>query len=194
MKLLRTITLITLGTTLLLAAPINKQDARLAKTIKIGQKSSKTLLQTLSSKMKKNMSEGGKFKALEFCSDEAYSLTQQTNKKLPNGVKVKRISMKYRSPANAPKEDEIAILESFEALQKANVVLPRHLVQRVDAHTYKYYKPLVIKKKACLKCHGKVSKDVEFKRAIASRYPLDKAVNYEMGDLRGAVVVTVKYK
>ncbi len=46
----------------------------------------------------------------------------------------------------------------------------------------------------CLKCHGEPSKDVEFKRALAQRYPLDHAMGYKKGDIRGAVVVTIKYK
>ena len=193
MKLLQTVTIIGLSASLLLAGEVSKADKELASVIKMGQKSSQTLIKTLGSKLKKKMEKGNELKALQFCADEAYNITQKVNKKLPVGVRVKRISRKYRSPANAPLADEIAVLDSFEAIKNANVILPKELVQRVDAKTYKYYKPLTMQK-LCLKCHGKVSKDIEYKRALAERYPLDKAMGYEKGDVRGAVVVTIKYK
>jgi len=129
-------------------------------------------------------------KALDFCSNEAFTLTEGVNKKLPNGVRVKRISTKYRSPANKPTQNEQVVLDTFESMKKNNIILPPFLVEKVGSHTYKYYKPLVLNKKACLKCHGDI-KDIDLKREIASRYPLDNAMGYKMGDLRGAVVVTV---
>lgn len=186
--------LVMLSTSLLLGAQVSKADIELAKTIKVGKRSSKLLLTTLGSKMKAKMAQGGVMKTLDFCSDEAYTLTQKVNKMIPKGVKVKRISRKYRSPANAPKSDEVVILESFDTLLKANAVLPEYIIQRVDAKTDKYYKPLVIKEKTCLLCHGEVSKDIDFRRKLEGRYPLDKAIGYKMGDLRGAIVVTVKRK
>jgi hypothetical protein len=148
------------------------------------------LLKTLGKNMKKRLTDGGVMKALDFCSNEAFTLTENVNQKLPKGVRVKRISSKFRSPANKASEKELAVLESFEKMQELNIILPKQLVEKVDSHTYKYYKPLVIKKKACLLCHGDV-KDIDLKREIASRYPIDKAMGYKMGDLRGAIVVTI---
>jgi len=73
------------------------------------------------------------------------------------------------------------------------VVLPSYLLEKVDATTFKYYKPITINKGVCLKCHGSL-KNGALKSAIQERYPLDKAMGYEMNDLRGAVVVTIKTK
>jgi len=193
MKLLQTMTIIGLSATLLLAGQVNKADKELNQVIKTGQKSSQMLIKTLGKKLKSKMKEGSVLKALQFCADEAYNITEKVNQKLPVGVRVKRVSRKQRSPANAPLADEIAVLNSFEALQEANIIFPKELVQKVDSKTYKYYKPLTMKK-LCLNCHGDVSKDIEYKRALAQRYPLDKAMGYKEGDLRGAVVVTIKYK
>jgi hypothetical protein len=191
MNLLKSVTLLSISAVLLLAAPGSEQSPQIKKVINQGQHSTKLLLKTLGSNMKKNMKAGGAAKALDFCSQEAYNLTEDVNKKLPNGVRVKRISSKYRNPVNKPQNDEMAVLESLQTLKDANVVLPKQLVQKVDAHTYKYYKPLIINKQICLKCHGDV-KDTDLKRTIAERYPVDKAMHYKMGDLRGAVVVTIK--
>ncbi len=197
MKLLNSILLTTLSATLLLAAPkakLTQEEKQLQYTIKIGDKSSKILLNTLNSKMKNKIVNSGIIKAVDFCSDKAYILTQKTNKKIPKGVRIKRISRKYRSPANIPKSDEVEVLESFEAMLKANIVLPEYLIQKVDGSTLKYYKPIVIKEKVCLECHGQVSKNIDLRRKVAELYPLDKAIEYKMGDLRGAVVVTVKHQ
>jgi len=190
MKLLKTITLLSLSASLLISAPLNKKNAELKSVKEMGQKGAMLLLKTLGKNMKKNMKSGGVMNALDFCSNEAYSLTEKVNKQLPNGVRVQRISAKYRSPANKPTESELAVLKSFADMKKNDILLPKQLIQKVDSHTYKYYKPLVIKKKVCLKCHG-VIKDIDLKRAISNRYPLDNAMGYKMGDLRGAVVVTI---
>ena len=182
--------LISLGASLLLATPQNKQEAELAEVIETGKKGSKLLIQTLGKQMKGKLKKGGPMVTLDFCANEAYNITQKVNKKLPKGVTVQRISSKYRNPVNAPKGNELAVLESFEKIKDSNLMLPKHLIEQVDAQTYKYYKPLLMNNKACLKCHGKI-KDVELRRAIQERYPLDSAVNYELGDFRGAVVVTI---
>ncbi len=193
MHILKSITLITLSTSLLLGASQSKKSSELDKVIKTGERSSKLLIQTLGKKMQNKLKKGGVMKALDFCTDEAYNITQKVNKKLPKGVRVKRISTKYRNPANAPKDNELAVLESFLKLKNSNVIMPKQLVEQVDAKTFKYYKPIFIDNKACLECHGKI-KDVEIRRAIAAKYPIDSANDYELGDLRGAVVVTIKRK
>jgi hypothetical protein len=190
MTILKITTLIALSSSLLLAAPATKKETELKSVIKDGKHGSQLLLKTLGKNMKKNMKSGGVMKALDFCSNEAYTLTQKVNQKLPNGVTVKRISNKFRSPANKPQGNEQAVLKSFKEMQDLNIVLPAYLVEKTGPHTYKYYKPLVIKKGVCLKCHG-VIKDIDLKREIAKRYPLDNALGYKMKDLRGAIVVTV---
>ncbi|MEN8302442.1 MAG: DUF3365 domain-containing protein [Campylobacterota bacterium] len=190
MHILKSIILFTLSTNLVFGASQSKKDSELEKVIKTGERGSKLLIQTLGKKMKSKLKKDGVMKTLDFCADEAYNITQKVNKKLPKGVRVKRISAKYRNPANSPKDNELAVLESFAKLKSSNVIMPKQLVEQVDENTFKYYKPLFIEDKACLECHG-VIKDVEVRRAITARYPIDSANNYELGDFRGAVVVTI---
>jgi len=190
MNILKSVTFITLSASLLFGAS-QQENKQLQNIVKTGQKSSMLLLKTLGSNMKRNMKAGGPMQALDFCTQKAYTLTEEVNKKLPKGVTVKRISTKYRNPANQPQGDEQEVLASLEKLQSLHVKLPRQLIQKVDEHTYKYYKPLVINKQVCLKCHGNIT-NKKLKDAIAKRYPQDKAQHYKMGDLRGAVVVTIK--
>ena len=88
--------------------------------------------------------------------------------------------------------EEKVILESLDNLQKNGVVLPPYLVERVNKDTYKFYKPLLINKQVCLKCHGDIDKNQKLSQYLGKTYPHDKATGYSMGDLRGAVVVTIK--
>jgi ribosomal protein S19 len=191
MNILQSILLVGASASLLLAAPQTKQDKELQSVIKTGKSSSKILLKTLGKNMKKHMKKGGVMDALNFCTKEAYTLTEKVNTKLPKGVQAKRISANYRNPSNTPTENELKILNSLQALQESHVILPKFVIEKVGMHTYKFYKPLVITKKVCLKCHGDV-KDIDLKRAISKNYPLDKAMGYKMGDLRGAIVITIK--
>ena len=190
MHILKSITLITLSTSLLLGASQAKKSSELDKIIKTGERGSKLLIQTLGKEMKSRLKKDGVMKTLDFCTAEAYNITQKVNKKLPKGVRVKRISAKYRNPVNSPKDNESAVLESFLKLKNSNVIMPKQLVEQIDEKTFKYYKPIFIEDKACLECHGTI-KDIEIRRAIAQSYPIDSANDYELGDLRGAVVVTI---
>ncbi len=193
MKLLQSITLISLCASILLAEAPQETRTELQKTVEIGESSAKLLIDTLGKNMKEHMAKGGAMDALKYCSDEAYPLTESINKKLQQGTSIKRISVKYRNPANAPKENEAKILESFESLQALNVALPEYLVEKTAEKTYKYYKPLTINNEVCLKCHGNIATDIDLKREVSKVYPLDKAFNYKMNDFRGAIVVTIKY-
>ena len=178
------------SSTLLFAQGQNKDEMNTI--VKEGSQAAKALLMTLQNKMKANMKEGGVMGAFTFCSNEAQTLTAAVNEKLPQNVTVKRISLKYRNSADAPQADEQAVLESFQELQDTKKMLPKYLVKKVDAHTYKFYKPLLIGKPVCLMCHGDLKNAPKLKEAIDSKYPNDTAVGYKMGDLRGAVVVTIK--
>ncbi len=192
MNMLHVIAYTTLSASILFAGPSSpKQNPELQEVISTGKQSSKLLLKTLGSNLKRNLKAGGPMQALEFCTQKAYTLTEDVNKKLPKGVSVKRISTKFRNPLNKPQESEQEVLETLEKLQELHVKVPKHLIQKVDEKTYKYYKPLLINKQVCLQCHGDI-KNANLERAIDERYPQDKAKHYKMGDLRGAVVVTVK--
>jgi hypothetical protein len=151
-----------------------------------GQKSAKTLIQTLGKEMKGFMKKGDIKGAVQFCSSNAYSLTEKVNKELGENISVKRVSTKFRNPANKPSKEEAKILFMLE-----NTKQP--ILTKVSDGSYKLYKPLRIAKPVCLKCHGKGSDmPEEIRKTIHSIYPNDKATGYEFGDLRGAVIVTIK--
>ncbi|MEN8147317.1 MAG: DUF3365 domain-containing protein [Campylobacterota bacterium] len=189
---MKTLTILALSSALLLANPYESNKEELESVIKTGQEVSATLLQTLGKNLKKQMKAGGPMAAAEFCTTEAYTLTASIDEKYGKDVQVKRISLKERNPANQPQGEEKIIISSLDNLQKNGVVLPPYLVERVNKDTYKFYKPLVINKQVCLKCHGDIGKNPQLSQYLEKTYPHDKATGYSMGDLRGAVVVTIK--
>ena len=164
--------------------------SKYCQAIKKGNRASKILLKTLKSNLKKSLKKGKIDEALKFCATNAAKLTGEVNNKLEKGVSVKRVSLKPRNPANEANSEEKKVLEALEILNKEHVKLPRFLIQEKE-NEYIYYKPLVIKKGLCLKCHGTNIAPTLAKK-IKEYYPTDKATGYKMGDLRGAVVVTIK--
>ncbi len=176
----------------LLANPYESSKEELASVVKTGQEVSSALLQTLGKNLQQHMKDEGPVGAAEFCSTKAYALTADVDEQFGEDVQVKRISLKERNPANQAEGKEKAILQSLENLQKSGVILPEYLVERVNKETYKYYKPLMINKQVCLKCHGDISANRKLSQFLEKTYPHDKATGYKFGDLRGAIVVTIK--
>jgi hypothetical protein len=176
----------------LMANPYESQEEEVVSVIETGKKASAQLLKTLGSNLKSHMKAEGSVGAAKFCMTNAYPLTDSVDAQLGKDVSIKRISLKYRNPANRPGEKEGKILRSLETLEQQGVILPEYLVERADQDTYKFYKPLRINKQVCLKCHGDIAGNKELSGFMKENYPEDKATGYKMGDLRGAVVVTIK--
>jgi hypothetical protein len=189
---MRKLAITTLFTVGLLANPYESNQEELNAVVKTGQEVSAALINTLGKNLKQHMETGGAVGAAEFCSTKAYALTAEIGEKFGKDVQLKRISLKERNPANQAEGDEKTVLQSLENLQQNGVILPEYLVERVNNDTYKYYKPLIINKQVCLKCHGDISKDQKLSQFFEKSYPHDKATGYKFGDLRGAVVVTIK--
>jgi len=184
--------LLTLCTLSLLANPYESNKEAYNAAVKTGQEVSTTLLKTLGKNLKGHMKKGGPIAAAKFCNSEAYALTLKVDQKFGKDISVKRISSKTRNSANEAVGNEKQILSSLEGLSEAGVVLPPYVVERVTVDTYKFYKPLMINKQVCLKCHGNVNKNPKLANFLHEAYPNDKATGYNMGDLRGLIVVTIK--
>ena len=153
-------------------------------------KVAKELLKTLGSNLKKHLKSGGPIEALHFCSAHAYNLTQKVSDKFGQHIDVKRISLKPRNPANTPDAEETAILQKMEKNYQTTKKPSSVTVEKRNEVVV--YKPLIIKKKACIICHGDLDKNPKLAKAIKDIYPADKATGYKMGDFRGAIVVIIK--
>src|SRR5690606_30936778 len=95
-------------------------------------------------------------------------------------VDIQRLSDKNRNPDNAIQSplDSIAWLRIQS--EKA------HFIEQDKNGEVYYYKPISVAMPTCIKCHGsKADISESTQKVIAQKYPYDKAIGYEMGDLRG---------
>lgn len=175
--------IIALAASTVLLYGASDEDAGL---IQKGDNASTMLLQKLGGELKKHMSESGPIGALDFCSNNALALTQEVA--TSTGTQIKRVSINNRNPINQPTVEEKTVLERWNQAA-GNGHLPPFEVITLANGKKAYLKPIVIQNEACLKCHGNVSGEVE--SAIKRLYPEDKATGYKMGDLRGAISVTL---
>ena len=130
--------------------------------------------------------------AIDYCSNQAQIITEEVNKKLGEGVKVRRTALKYRNDANEPTIQDIEVMAKFQKQIEVGKKSPKTMMKIVedDKKTY-VYKALAVGK-PCLKCHGDVTKmDKNILGKIDERFPYDRARNFALGDFRGAMVVEI---
>lgn len=163
------------------------------KIVQIGESVSKRLLKALKGELVKALKKNP-LEAIEVCSQKALPITKNVEREIDHGIKIKRTSLKYRNPANAPDEYEKEALRFFENNYKETGKIPKYYIQKVKENGkvyYRYYKPLKIIP-VCLTCHGKqkyIHPDVYDK--IIQIYPNDRAMGYKVGNFRGVIRVSI---
>ena len=176
--------------TLLLTQTLSAQSSTVNNTLPVAKKVTQKLLSTLQKNLKMHMKKGGPLAAAKFCNLKAMILTQDVDKTFGDDIHVKRISFKTRNPTNTPTDSEREILEKLQTLH-ATKSLPKFFIDQ-NSDSLKFYKPLIINKPVCLKCHGNIHKNSNLGQFLQEYYPQDKAINYKMHNFRGAVVVEIK--
>jgi hypothetical protein len=146
-------------------------------------------MKTLKGILIKQMQTKGVVEAVSVCSDTAQVLTN--NFGLQKGVYIRRVSFKNRNENNYPDDFEKKVLSKFELLKQNNELdgNTEHFetVKEGEITYIRYIKPILIQAE-CLNCHGSKNEILpEVKELIALKYPNDKAIGYNVGDLRGAV-------
>jgi hypothetical protein len=141
--------------------------------------------------MQVEVRERGPAAALQQCSKVALGLAKRHEKE---GWRVRRVSVKYRNPADAPDDHEARVLGEFAALKAKGElhVNTEHAEVIVDEgrRYLRYMKPIVMGSPVCLTCHGgpaDIPQDVQAE--LRRLYPGDTATGYRVADLRGAVSV-----
>ncbi len=179
---------------ILLLINISNADETSEKVKEIGENVSKQLLKTLKHSLMKSITQNGLYGAVQFCSKNALSLTKQVEKKIDNGITIKRTSLKFRNPLNKPDKYEKEVLLFFEKSLKKGEKLPSYYIQVINENGkkyYRYYKPLKVKG-LCLSCHGNPDKmDKKLLKTIKQLYPNDKATGYKLNDFRGVIRVSI---
>ncbi|NPA55824.1 MAG: DUF3365 domain-containing protein [Epsilonproteobacteria bacterium] len=107
-----------------------------------------------------------------------YNVAEEYSK-TNSSIKFRLISDRPRNPKNKANDEELKILKYFKQTKK-----PEYIVHKRDQ--FIYYKALYIQK-SCLTCHSSIDKAPDF---IKNRY--NTAYGYKLGDLRGAIKVSIK--
>lgn len=128
----------------------------------------------------------GTLGALTFCNEQAYPLTDSMA--VVQNVKLKRVSDQPRNENNQANAEELKHIESY----KNNVVnqeLPEPIVAESDTEVRVYYP--ILTNGMCLQCHGKPSNmEPSTLKELTVLYPKDKALGYDVNEVRGIWKVT----
>ncbi len=133
------------------------------------------------------LKEGGPVGAIGACSTLAPELNTSITES--STFEIARTSTRVRNPDNAPDAWEQTILEQFQNAISAGG--DPKTIETFDVVTtqegqrlFRYMRPITMRE-PCLVCHGpNVAQDV--KAEIAKYYSDDKAVGFNLGELRGA--------
>jgi hypothetical protein len=159
-----------------------------------GDRIAAALVGTLGGTLQKQIAQNGVEAAIPFCKMAALPLTAGSAGSYENVQSVRRIGVRTRNPANLPDAADRAALEEFLNEWSRDTPLPAGLLREVQTDSGKtemrYYRPIPMTV-TCLACHGSTDQIAPtVLAAIRKLYPEDQAINFQDGDLRGAVVVT----
>lgn len=173
---------------LLPAAPTQGSDDE---ALTRARSAAQELATVLKSRLTKELEAGGPLAAAKVCSEVAQTIAAAHSR---DGVTVRRVSVRWRNPADRPDDWEAARLAEMEAAVAAGEA-PAEVAERQTeegVEVLRYLQPIRVGE-LCLTCHGDPATfPPDLARLLAERYAADKAVGYRVGDLRGAVAVTVR--
>ncbi len=133
------------------------------------------------------LKEGGPKGAIGACVSIAPEIDASVSEE--HQVEIGRTSTRVRNTENAPDEWELAGMETFAKQIAAGGDSQKLEYYEVTMTTegqrlFRYMKPIMMQE-MCLACHGSnLSQDL--KSEIAKSYPDDKAVGFNLSELRGA--------
>ncbi|NEN25066.1 DUF3365 domain-containing protein [Cryomorpha ignava] len=163
-------------------------DFDLDQYTKAGKQYADSAQKMLGMNLKMALAEGGAIGALNFCSIRAISITDSAAKMM--NVDLQRVSDKPRNPMNTADIEELKMIGAMKNMHDSGKSIDPIMVRKGNG-AIGYY-PIIIQP-FCLQCHGIPGREInpETAAVIAQLYPVDKAIGYEDGDLRGMWKVTM---
>lgn len=150
-------------------------------------------LQLISS-LQNAIAEGSVVGAIDFCNVRALPILQEVSNS--HRVEIRRVSNRFRNPADQPHEAEKPLLEAYEYTVESGGKSEPNIQKIENGEVFLYTKPIVISGGLCLSCHGEPGKDIDEKtlEKLTELYPNDKAKNHKIGELRGMWSVRIPKK
>jgi hypothetical protein len=171
-------------------APAAPADPAVTGAVERARESAAALTTELRARLTRELATGGPAAAVRVCSEAAQQIAAEHS---GPGLRVRRVSERWRNPADTPDAWEKEQLQRL-ATAHAKGELPAEVYEVVSSGNWRvlrYLKPIVIGSQ-CLACHGDPAAiDPAVAALIRERYPEDTAVGYRDGDLRGGVSVSV---
>ncbi len=140
----------------------------------------------------KGMKSGGPEEAIEVCYSKAPKIAEDLSDS--TGWKIGRTSLKVRNINNAPDEWETKILRNFKQQKLEGVNVSKlEFADTVEVNNDRYFRYMkaIPTGSVCLNCHGSKIKD-PITESISKLYSDDKAIDYKMGEIRGAFTLSKK--
>lgn len=146
--------------------------------------------QALSKALSNSMMSLGIQQSIEFCHSRAYPITDSLSAVYQ--AEIKRMAVRNRNPENEADELATQLINHYIELKSQNKNLAeKDTVIKVSRGSYRYFKPILLQGQ-CLLCHGKPGVEVidPVYNLILEKYPNDKAINFNTGDVRGIWSIT----
>jgi len=150
------------------------------------------MIQQLGAALKKELADGGPEGAISICRDIAPRIAGELSRK--SGGRVARVSLKTRNPlVGTPDAWEQRILAEFDRKAAAGETIESmdysETIDEPRGRYFRYMKALPVQS-LCLTCHGTADNIPEQVTAkLAIDYPHDRATDYKLGQVRGAVTI-----
>jgi hypothetical protein len=143
--------------------------------------------QALKGQLQAAIKQGGLINAVSVCKSVAPAIAAENSKE---GWTLTRTSLRVRNSDNTPDEWELSQLQQFELVNASGqqpadkpIVASEFIVN--DGNTQFRYMKAIPAQQLCLGCHGS-NIEPEMSALLSKTYPDDKAVNFALGDIRGA--------
>lgn len=151
---------------------------------------SQRLLKELSTALTQQIQQAGVDSAVDVCSTLAPQIVNRLS--IETGWRITRIGTRVRNALlGTPDHREGRALRYFQQQKAAGRSFKEMRFSAVtdepSGKYYRYMRPLVVKHK-CLVCHGDATK---IPSSIKDKYPHDLAIDYKVGELRGAVSIKI---
>jgi len=172
------------------ASPASTSSPALDAEIKRSMYAIKVFTGRLQAELVKAMQAGGPTNAIAVCNTRAGVIAAEVSEK--QNFTMKRVSLKNRNPDNAANEWQRPVLKEFEVRKQNGEpmtdLIYADIVETAGGKQFRFMKAIPTGR-VCMKCHGtKIEPAVKAK--LEKLYPDDKALDYSVGDLRGAFIVT----
>lgn len=143
--------------------------------------------QALKGQLQAAIKQGGLINAVSVCKSVAPAIAAENSKE---GWTLTRTSLRVRNSDNTPDEWELSQLQQFELVNASGqqpedkpIVASEFIVN--EGKTQFRYMKAIPAQQLCLGCHGS-NIEPEVSALLSKTYPDDKAVNFALGDIRGA--------